>query len=455
MILLNLKLAQNRTHVHCKQKSVLFVSLEISPDETTKFIQRNHHVALVIDCSGSMDGKKIDDAKDAAINVVRRLSPNDLVSIVTFETEVQVMLNPTPASDPNIENVIRSIDVGGATALHGGILTGLELLRQASAPNMINRLEVFSDGEPNVVPYDDNDFVELSKALRNEGMTMDVFGIGDDYNGPLLMTIAECGGGKWEHVENTNALTTILNTQMTEMQNTIISNPQLQLTFLDGAELAAIAITKPTLQQIESKDQQRSGNMISIGIKDIIKDQSQIVAMRIAVPPIEGENVSLLTAIITEGNNQVANQTATISCTDDKELFNLETDPNPRVLLSGAEATVLLRQGIDGDPEATEMAKTIIQSLNDPETTKMLDEDAHATLIHAGEVSGEIKEGMTEAEKKKVLHDTTVIETKPTTQQASPQQLGNSIKCPKCGEPAKGKFCGKCGENINNNEVSE
>ena len=153
--------------------------------------------------------------------------------------------------------------------------------------------------------------------------------------------------------------------------------------------------------------------------------------------------------------HQVANQTATISCTDDKELFNLETDPNPRVLLSGAEATVLLRQGIDGDPEATEMAKTIIQSLNDPETTKMLDEDAHATLIHAGEVSGEIKEGMTEAEKKKVLHDTTVIETKPTTQQASPQQLGNSIKCPKCGEPAKGKFCGKCGENINNNEVSE
>ncbi|MBT4327101.1 MAG: VWA domain-containing protein, partial [Candidatus Nitrosopelagicus sp.] len=86
--MLNLKLSQNRQHVKCNQKTALFVSVEISPDETTKFIQRSHHVSLAIDCSGSMDGKKIHDAKQAAINVVQRLSPNDLVSIVTFETEV-------------------------------------------------------------------------------------------------------------------------------------------------------------------------------------------------------------------------------------------------------------------------------------------------------------------------------------------------------------------------------
>ena len=104
-------MSQNRQHVKCNQKTALFVSVEISPDETTKFIQRNHHVSLAIDCSGSMDGKKIQDAKEAAINVVKRLSPNDLVSIVIFETQVQVILNPTPASDQNIENIIQSIFV--------------------------------------------------------------------------------------------------------------------------------------------------------------------------------------------------------------------------------------------------------------------------------------------------------------------------------------------------------
>ena len=103
------------------------------------------------------------------------------------------------------------------------------------------------------------------------------------------MKIAEYGGGKWEHVQDTNALTTIVNTQVTEMQNTIISNPQLVLTLMNGAELASVAITKPTLQEISTTDRLVSGNTVSMGLKDIIKDQSQIVAIRIAVPPVEGE----------------------------------------------------------------------------------------------------------------------------------------------------------------------
>ena len=85
----------------------MFVSLEIEPDDKTVVVQKKHHVSLAIDCSGSMSGEKLDNAKEAAINVVRNLAPNDLVSIVTFDAIAQVVLNPTPASDDNIENIIR------------------------------------------------------------------------------------------------------------------------------------------------------------------------------------------------------------------------------------------------------------------------------------------------------------------------------------------------------------
>ena len=447
--MLNLKLSQNRQHVKCNQKTALFVSIEMTPDETTKFVQRNHHVSLAIDCSGSMDGKKIQDAKDAAINVVRRLSPNDLVSIVTFETEVQVILNPTPASDQNIENVIHSIDVGGATALHGGIATAFQLLRQATVPNMINRIEVFTDGEPNVVPYDDNDFVNLVQEVRRNGTTLDVFGIGDDYNGPLLMKIAECGGGKWEHVQDTNALTTIVNAQVTEMQNTVISNPQLVLTLMDGAELASAAITKPTLQEISTKDRAVSGNTVSMGLKDIIKDESQIVAIRIAVPPVEGENLSLVTAAITEAGHEISNQTVMISCTDDKELYNLEVDPSPRVLLSSTEATVLLRKGLEGDSEATKMAETILKNLDDQETNELMNDNAHATLINAQTIIGDIKPGMSLSEQKRVLHETTVIGNSDDTSDSS-------LICQNCNAElrATSKICGKCGTAVNSSEAN-
>ena len=122
--MLNLKLSQNRSFVKCKKKSVLFVKLEIAVDQATQIIPKRKHVSLVIDVSGSMYGEPIEDAKRAAIDVAKKLSPNDLVSIVTFSHEAVVRLNPTPASDPNIVDIINSIDVESTTALHAGISEG-------------------------------------------------------------------------------------------------------------------------------------------------------------------------------------------------------------------------------------------------------------------------------------------------------------------------------------------
>ena len=441
--MLNLKLSQNRSFVKCKKKSVLFVKLEIAVDQATQIIPKRKHVSLVIDASGSMYGKPIEDAKRAAIDVAKKLSPNDLVSIVTFSHEAVVRLNPTPASDPNIVNIINSIDVESTTALHAGISEGFQLIQQSSQPNMINALDVFSDGEPNVAPYEDSDFIQLAQAVRNRGITLNVFGIGDEYNGPLLMQLAECGGGKWQHVEDTSALTTVVNAQITEMQNTVISNPQLQLTLMNGAELSNASITEPTLQEIDTSILPRSGNTISIGLKDIIKGESQTVAMRIAVPPMEGENVSLLTVGITEGNNVVAEQTAALSCTEDKELYNQEDDPNPRILLSSSEATVLLRKGID-DPEAKEKATIILENIKQTDTD-LLSDKTSATVINARTISGEIKPGMSEAEKKRVLHETTIVGQE------------KNLTCPSCNAPVRptSKRCGKCGKAINKNEVDK
>ncbi len=390
-----------------------------------------------------MAGQKIEDAKDAAINLVRSLSPNDLVSIVTFSTTVDVKLHPTSASDTSIENIIHSITVGGATALHGGMVTALQLILQTASADTINRLEIFTDGEPNVEPYDDDDFIQLVNGIRDNGITTDVFGIGQDYNGALLMQIAEVGRGKWEHVSDSNALTKMVSNQVTEMQNTVIANPQLHLTLMEGAELATIAITKPTLQEISLESRKMLGNITHIGLKDIIKDETQAIVMRIAVPPIQEINIPLLTATIVEGATDVASQTGTISCTDDKDLYNIELDPNPRIILAGSEATMLFRKGLEGDNESTQLANTILKSLDDPETTELMDADSYATVINAQKISGNIQAGVSEKDKKQLLHETTVIGSVKEQEDVKP-------KCPHCGSQIRptSKICGYCGKNL-------
>lgn len=447
--MLNLRLSQNRQHVKCNQKTMLFALVEMTADESTQILKKRKHVALVIDCSGSMYGKKMDDAKNAAMEVVKSLDPQDLVSIVTFESNVDVKLRPMTASDgSSIVGAIQSIQANGGTALYGGMAAALQLLKQASTPNTINRMEVFSDGEPNVEPYDDDDFMQITSEIRDSGITLDVFGIGNDYNGPLLMQMAETGRGKWEHASDSDALTRMVSSQVNEMENTVITNPQLQITLMPGSELITLAITKPSLQEIGLESRKLSGNTTYVGLNDIIKDQAQTVVMRISVPPIEGNDMSFLTVAVTEGVQEAASQTATISCTNDKDLYNLEVNPSPRVILASSEATILFRKGLEGNPEATKMANTILKSLNDPETIKLMDEDAHATIINARAVAGNIQPGLSESEKKQILHDTTVI----GTIQDGGSDVGlDDLKCVQCGHILRqtSKVCGNCGKVIN------
>ena len=445
--MINLQLSQNRHIVKCNQKDNIFVSIEVSPDESTQLIQKTHHVSLAIDCSGSMYGEPLDDAKNAAIQAVKNLSPNDMVSIVAFEQEARVELSAAPANDSNISNVINSLEPGGGTAMYDGINMAFNLLQKSITPNIINKLMVFTDGEPTVGP-DDNEIIKKCKEIRNSGISVDVFGIGIDYNENLTKGMSEAGGGKWEHVENTKDLQVTVIAQMTEMLQTVISNPQLELSLMQGAELAEASMIKPTYQEINLKDHQvLGGNKVSFGIKDIIIDQSQIIAMRISVPPIQStQPVSLVTARITEGGQEIAIKTAEISCSDDPTIYNLEASANPRVLFQSGKATQLIQDGIaNDDDKATVMAKTIIKSLESDATSGNLSDEAQATVINAQELGGNLKPEMTDAQKKSIMHQST--------------QIGNRalIECPSCHMSIKpgAKFCGKCGKPINNQEDSQ
>ena len=57
------------------------------------------NVAIVLDKSGSMSGDKIARAREAAIEAIERLSPRDIVSVVTYDDNVRVVVPATKASE--------------------------------------------------------------------------------------------------------------------------------------------------------------------------------------------------------------------------------------------------------------------------------------------------------------------------------------------------------------------
>ena len=413
---LNLKLLQDRTHVDSnREESPVFVQIEISPDENTKIKQVDHHICLVIDCSGSMlEGDKMEQAKSAAINLVRKLPSDDLISIVIFDSTANEILAPKPAFERQyIESTINSINIGGATAMYEGISLAFSkpIARvQQRSPDMMNTMMLITDGDPTSGPTDVNDFVKLAKEVRDGGVSLDTVGIGDEYgqddeHAQLLRQIAECGGGAWEHASDAGQVTKIVQTKYTERQKTVINNPKLQLTLLDTAELVEMYTIKPTIDRVENLP--RNGNVVSIDLKDILKDQDQAVVLELIIPSGNGTNLPLLRAAILEGDTEVASKSIEISYSTDKVLCK-RLNQGVFAAFYSMKGTVKQRDGID-DPDAKKEGDKIAKTLPHPDDP-ILRGLGQETVKHLTKISGKDPGTISKSDKTKLKHDTTFID---------------------------------------------
>ena len=83
------------------EKSLNYLKVKLTGFELPKSSLRPPvNIALVLDRSGSMKGEKIQQAKRAALAAIDRLRDDDIVSVVTYDTNVRVLVPATRASAP-------------------------------------------------------------------------------------------------------------------------------------------------------------------------------------------------------------------------------------------------------------------------------------------------------------------------------------------------------------------
>jgi len=407
--LIDFKCSSNRSHVKSNSGSIVFVGIDFFADEATVLQSRSLNICLAIDCSGSMQGEKIEQAKESAIILARSLSPNDLISIVTFEYKVRVLLAPTPASEQDkIENVIRSITVGSATSLYGGLKKAYELALKNSQAGRITRVVLITDGNP-TDKENPKDYEKLCTEIRKDGITVNPIGIGNDYNDALLLRVSDSGGGEWMHVTDPQSqLPNFLREQVTMMLNTVAINPELKLEFIAGAEIIDFYTVKPVLTKMELPN--RKGDEYLINLRDLVVGQEQTMVFRLKLPNQSNGSYNLLKATVMNNSIDVP-----IIYTEDPNLYNAEPNPNPRIMLFATEGTVLMRKGMEGDTEAMQKAETILKAVpSDPDATVLLNPATQDTIINLKQIHDTtvMKPNLSESEKKDLMHDTTIIRRK-------------------------------------------
>jgi Ca-activated chloride channel family protein len=147
-------------------------------------------VILVLDTSGSMQGEKIVQARNALQYVLNQLQPNDRFNVITFATGI-VSYAPgklVPASERgDALRFVENIKAGGSTNINRALLEAMALADK-ERPTIVIFL---TDGLPTVDETNTERIIENVKQNTPSNVRLFTFGVGDDVNTLLLDSLSE------------------------------------------------------------------------------------------------------------------------------------------------------------------------------------------------------------------------------------------------------------------------
>jgi Ca-activated chloride channel homolog len=188
------------------------------------------NLCLVIDRSGSMEGMPLEYAKQACSFVVDLLSPDDILSIVTFEEVVDLLMPPQRVTSKQpIKDGIGRIMPGNTTNLHGGIALGLQQVLQSNEAGRVSRMVVLSDGDPTAGIKDFGSLTQFASEIKAKGVTCTFLGFGPDYNEELLAGMAKRAAGNYYFIPRPEMIPEIFRTELQKLMTVSVRNVSLDL----------------------------------------------------------------------------------------------------------------------------------------------------------------------------------------------------------------------------------
>ena len=233
------------------------------------------NVAIVLDRSGSMSGQKIEEAKRAAIMAVKQLRDDDIVTVVTYQSTVDVLVPATKAADREaICGAIRRIASGGNTALFAGVSKGAQELRKFLDLNRVNTLILLSDGLANVGPSSPGELAQLGASLAREGVAVTTIGLGLHYNEDLMTRLALASDGNHFFAEDAGDLEYAFATEFGDALSAVAQKVTIHIHCPDGV--------RPI--RMLGREAQISGQDVHASLNQLFKDQTRYLLLEVEIP---------------------------------------------------------------------------------------------------------------------------------------------------------------------------
>jgi Ca-activated chloride channel family protein len=272
---LDVSMAQSVLPADKKQSTFLKVGLTGFRIEGGDKKRAPVNVALVLDKSGSMSGEKIARAKEAAISALERLNSDDIVSVVTYDSTVSVVVPATKLTDrQGVIERVRQIEAGGSTALFAGVSKGAEELRKFLNKERANRVILLSDGLANVGPQSTSELGDLGRSLSKEGISVSTIGLGLDYNEDLMTALARESDGNHVFVEKSTTLVEVFNREFDDVLSVVAQEVVIKIHCRDNV--------RPV--RILNCDAELTGQDVYVKLNQLYSEQEKYVILEIELP---------------------------------------------------------------------------------------------------------------------------------------------------------------------------
>ena len=263
-------------------------------------------LSVVLDRSGSMAGEKLEAAREAAALLVRRLRPEDLVSVVAFDDEVVTVATPaTGEAQAELPARILDIEAGGSTNLSGGWLRGHELLSAArrtmtgpAADGAMHRVLLMTDGQANVGVTEPERLVGLCRTARAAGITTSTIGFGADYDEHLLRQMADAGGGSAYYIERPDQAPGVFAEELEGLLSIAAQNVAVTIAPSAAVQLVGVHHRYPTTETAEG---------LRVDLGDLYAREPKALLLEFFVPslgtsaePVAIGTVSVLAYVLSE-----------------------------------------------------------------------------------------------------------------------------------------------------------
>jgi Ca-activated chloride channel family protein len=257
------------------EKQIIYALLNISAgrDYKKKGIAPPLNICLALDCSTSMQGPNMEMARASAIQLVHRLGPDDIFSLVRFSDKAEV---PIPAArQANLhrtEMQIQMLATGGGTEIFNGLKVALEEVRRYNNPNYVNHVILLTDGRT----YGDEQLCYAEAQIAaDEGIGISGMGIGSGWNDVFLDHLANLTGGSTMYVQQPQDIERLLNEKFVYLSKAFAQSVDLYLETGPGVRVEYAFRIHPEAGKVPFQDVTHLG--------PVLYDESLSVLFELAV----------------------------------------------------------------------------------------------------------------------------------------------------------------------------